>query len=58
MVDGREEGRMESVRALARALERLFFRWLLFSEEIWRCGVFPVSFSASIFELWRVLGEE
>ena len=53
MVDGSEEGTMEMVRALARALERLFFRWLLlFPEEI------GFVFSVSILELKRMHGEE
>ena len=57
MVDGSEEGTMEMVRALARALERLFFRWLLlFPEEIG--FVFCVGFSVSILELRRMHGEE
>ena len=57
IVDGIEEGTI--VRALASALERLFFKRLLFSADMWRglLGLF-VSFSESILELLRMLGVE
>ena len=48
MVDGSEEGTSEIERALASAPERLFFRRLLFSAEMWRSFVFCVGFSDSI----------
>ena len=48
MVDGSEEGTSEIDRALASAPERLFFRRLLFSAEMWRSFVFCVGFSDSI----------